>query len=143
MIYHLFSLLLFLCLNSFWFVFLQFFFVKCSNNFFAYRITNNIYPRNSAFIFFNHKNLFRPIWNIVSCKNDFIFWYSRNITNFKFRILIINFFTRVNICACFYMLNFPSLFVYFISMSFFSNNDLLIYYKIYCLYPLLFYLACS
>ena len=36
----------------------------------------------------------------------FVFWYSNNITNFKFEILIINFFVRVHICVWFYIRRF-------------------------------------
>ena len=92
-------------LNSFWFVFffLRFFFAKHSNNFFAFKITNTTCLGHSVFIYFNHKNFFRTIWKIAFCKNVFIFWYSNNITNFKFRIFINNFFTRVNIFALFYI----------------------------------------
>ena len=77
--------------------FLQLFFSKRSNNFFIFKIASNIWPRNSIFNFCNNKSFFRPIKNIVFCKNVFVFWYSNNITNFKFRIFIINFFTWVNI----------------------------------------------
>ena len=52
-------------------------------------VTNNICPR--------------PIWNITFCKNVFVFWYFNNMTNFKFRILIINFVITVNLCASFYI----------------------------------------
>ena len=83
--------------------FLQFFFVKCSNNYFVVKITNNIYPRNSFLNFFNHKNFFRPISKITFCKNVLKFWYSYMITNFKFRIFLIIFFIKVNICALLYI----------------------------------------
>ena len=77
--------------------FFQFFFLKCCNNFFVFKIINNICPRHNVFTYFDHKNFFIPIWNIAFCKNFFIFSYSNIITNFKFRIFIIIFFTRVNI----------------------------------------------
>ena len=41
------------------------------------------------FNLFNHKDLFRPIWRVIFCKNVFIFWYSYLIANFRFRIFII------------------------------------------------------
>ena len=69
-------------------MFFQFFFVKCSNNFFPVKIICNICLRHSIFNFFNQKNFFRPIWSVTFCKNVFIFWYSKNITNFKFKIFI-------------------------------------------------------
>ena len=78
---------------------LQFFFVKCSNYFLAVKMTNKICPRNSIFNFFNHKNLSRPIWSVIFYKNVLIFLYSYMITNFKFRIFLIIFFIKVNICA--------------------------------------------
>ena len=46
--------------------FFQFFFVQCSNNFFSIKIINNISIWHSIFNFFNHKNFFRPIWNVTS-----------------------------------------------------------------------------
>ena len=42
------------------------FFVKHSNTFFTAKITNNIHPRDIAFDYFNHKNLFWPIRNYVT-----------------------------------------------------------------------------
>ena len=73
---------LFNYLNSFWFVFFfQFFFVKLFKNFFVLKITNYVHVGRSVFNFFNHKNFFRPIWDIAFCKNVFIFWYSNNTTN--------------------------------------------------------------
>ena len=78
-------------------LFLQIFFVKRSNSFFPIKIINNKRPRYSIFSFFNHKNFFRPIWSVTFGKNIFLFWYSSSITNFKFRMLIINLFTGVNI----------------------------------------------
>ena len=77
-------------------------FVKCSNNFFSIKIINNICPWHTSFVFFNHKNFFRLIWIITFYRSIFIFLYS-NIISFKFRIFILNFFTRVNICASFYI----------------------------------------
>ena len=85
-------------LNCFWFVF-----VKYSNNFFAIRIINNICPQHSIFNFFNHKNIFRPIWSISFRKNIFICSYSNNISNFQFRIFFIIFLTRVKILLWFYI----------------------------------------
>ena len=40
------------------------------------------------FYFFNNKNFFRLIWNVASCKNIFMLWYSYLITVVKFRIFI-------------------------------------------------------
>ena len=83
--------------------FLKFFFIKSSNKFFSIKIFNSISPQHNIFNFFNHKNFFRPFWSLMFCKNIFIFQYSNNIANFKFRIFIINFFTTVNICVSFYI----------------------------------------
>ena len=80
---------------------LQFFFIKCSNNFFTIEIINNICSWNSIFYFTNNKTFFRPVWCVSFSKNVFVFWNSYMITNFKFRIFTINFFTRVNICIIF------------------------------------------
>ena len=77
------------------------FFIKCSTNFFTIEIINNISPWNSIFSFFNHKNFFRPIWSISFSKKVFILWYSNMFASFKFRIFIITFFNRVNICIIF------------------------------------------
>ena len=86
--------------------FLQFVFVKCSNNIFFIKIINNIRPRHSIFNFFNHKNFFRPIWSVTFCKNIFIFWFSNIINSFKFWIFIISFFSIINICVWFYISRF-------------------------------------
>ena len=96
-----FSLYYFFHYKLFLIWYLQFILVKRSNIFFSFKMTNNICPRNSVFNFFSDKNFFRPIWNIAFCKNVFVFRYSNYITNFKFRILIISFLTRFNICAWF------------------------------------------
>ena len=96
-----FSLYYFFHYKLFLIWYLQFILVKRSKIFFSFKMTNNICPRNSVFNFFNDKNFFRPIWNIAFCKNVSVFRYSNYITNFKFRILIISFLTRFNICAWF------------------------------------------
>ena len=82
--------------------FLHFFFAKSSNNSFAVRIVNNVSPRHSIFNFFNHKNFFRPIWSVTFRKKLFMFWYSNNITNFKFKISFIIFLIK-SICVGFYI----------------------------------------
>ena len=96
-----FLLITFSILNFFWIVF-------CSS--FAQNVPTVSSPLRSSitcvygavfFNGFNHKNFFRQICSVNICKNAFLFWYSNSTTNFKFRILIINFFTRVNISACF------------------------------------------
>ena len=84
-------------------LFFEFFFVKHPNKFFACKISNKKCLRSSTFNFCKNKNFFRPIWNIAVCENVFIFWYSNNISNFKFRIFIINFLIRINICVWFYI----------------------------------------
>ena len=43
---------------------------------------------HSVFNFFNHKNIFRPIWSANFCRNILIFWYSDNMTNFSLRIYL-------------------------------------------------------
>ena len=77
--------------------FWQFFFVKSSNNFFSIKIINNICQRHNVFNFLNQKHFFWPIWNVTFCKNIFTFWYSNKITNFKFKIFIVNVFTRIKV----------------------------------------------
>ena len=41
---------------------------------------------------------FRPVWSISFSKNIFVFENSYMITNFKFKIFIINVFIRINTC---------------------------------------------
>ena len=102
--YHL-SSWLFFHSKFFLICFSQLFFVKSSINFFSVMILYNICPRNSIFYFFHYKKFFRSNWSVTFCKNIFIYWYSNNITNFKFRIFIINFVTRVNICVFYVILH--------------------------------------
>ena len=67
-VYRIFSLLIFnykLFLTSF----LQFFYVKHSNNLSTIKLTNKICPQHSIFNFFNHKNFFRPIRSVTFCKS--------------------------------------------------------------------------
>ena len=84
-------------------LFLESLLQKHCNNFFVFKMTNNICPLHSVLNFFHQKDFFRSIWNLVFCKFVFIFGYSNNITNFKLSIFIISFFARVNICASFYI----------------------------------------
>ena len=93
-------------------MFFEFFFVKHPNKFFACKISNKKCLRSSTFNFCKNKNFFRPIWNIAVCENVFIFWYSNNISNFKFRIFIINFLIRINICVWFYINRLPCFLFY-------------------------------
>ena len=83
----LFLLITFSTLNSC--CFLQFFFIKRSNNFFTNEMVNSICPQNCIFKFFNYKNVFRTIWSIFFSKNVFVFSYSYVITNFRFGISVI------------------------------------------------------
>ena len=59
--------------------------------------------KNSISNYFNCKNFFRSIWSVKFCKNVFMFFYSYIITNFKFRLLFIIFYTKVNIRAWLYI----------------------------------------
>ena len=79
-------------LNSLWFAFCYFFFVKHSKDFYTLKVTNNTCPQDTCCNVFNYKNSFRPFCNLDFCKNAFMFWYSNKITNFKFMIRIFNFF---------------------------------------------------
>ena len=83
--------------------FLHIVFMKRSNNFLSFKIINTICVGHNIFNFLNHKKFLRPLCNKTFWKNVFIFWYSNNITNFEFRIFIINFFNRLNKCAWFYI----------------------------------------
>ena len=56
-----------------------------------------------VFNFFDQKNFFRPILSVPFSKNVFVFWNSVIIISFKFRILIINFFIKINICIIFHI----------------------------------------
>ena len=80
---------------------LQFFFIKCSNNFFTIKIINNICPWNCIFNFTNNKNFFRPVWCVSFSKNIFVFWNSYIIANNKLRIFIINLIFKINTCIVF------------------------------------------
>ena len=62
------------------------------------------------------------IWNIAFCKNVYIFWYSNDITNFKFRIVIINFFTRVNIYVWFRSRGFTFLALWYVLLYLFTMS---------------------
>ena len=104
--------------------FLQFLFIKSSNNFIPVKIINKISPWDSIFNFFNQKMFFKPIWSVTFCKNIFIFWYSNNITNSKPRILIN---ICVNICVWFYV-------------NRFHFNENFNYHDMYCYIYLLYYL---
>ena len=104
---------------------LEFFFIKCSSNFFSIEIINNICTWNCIFNFNNNKNFFRPVWCIPFSKNIFVFRNSYVIANFKFRIFIINFFFKINICIIFNIGRFLYSYVYLYSSTISSN--LLIY----------------
>ena len=99
----LFLLITFSILNSFWFV-------SCNS------FSKNVpivpsplrslisYVHNAEFLtFLITKSFFRPIWNVTFCKNVFIFWRSYIVTKFKLRVSLLIFFTRVNLCALFYI----------------------------------------
>ena len=90
-------------LNSFWFVFLQLFFVKCSKNYFSFKISNNICPQDSVFNFFSHKYFFGLISNTAFLQKCFSILIFQQYHHFKFRIFISNLFTKVNKCAWFYI----------------------------------------
>ena len=107
---------------------MQFFFKKRSNNLFFVKITNNICPRRCVFKFCNHKNFFRPIWSVTFCKNVSIWPYSNNIINFKFRIFIINPFTKSNLCNWFYINRVDFNFLWYVLLYIFPlSSNLLIY----------------
>ena len=63
------------------------------------------YPKSFCLIKRRYIVLFlsfsRLVWSISFRKKYLVFWYSYIITNFKFRIFIINLFTKVNICIIF------------------------------------------
>ena len=83
-------LLGYLFYSKFFFIcFLQFIFIKHSNNIFTIEIIDNLCSWNNIYNFFDYKNSFRPIWSISFSKSVFLFWYSYMITNLKFRIIII------------------------------------------------------
>ena len=75
-----FSLYYFFNFKLFLIRFFQFFFLKRCNNFFVFKIIDNICPRHNIFTYFDHKNFFIPIWNIAYCKIFFIFSYSNIIS---------------------------------------------------------------
>ena len=80
------SLDYFLKSKLFFIFFLQFFFVKRSNNFFTVKITNNICSRHSILNFFNHKNFFWPIWYLfekMSLYFDILTWFATSKLGFS------------------------------------------------------------
>ena len=86
--------------SKFYFIcFLQFYCTKRPKNLFTVKIANNICPRDSAFIFFNHKNFLRPIWNIAFCKKFFYFDILTGSPTLNFRIFFIIIYNKLNICA--------------------------------------------
>ena len=90
-----FRLITFSTINSVWFVFCYCFSsdVLTISSSLRSLITYvfDFFNHKNSLIFFNHKNSFRPIWCVTFWKNMFIFWNSNNITNFKFRIYLIDF----------------------------------------------------
>ena len=92
-------------LNSVWFAFFQLFFIKhLYNCFFSMKDFCCICPWQSTFDISNNKN---TSWSVPFCKNSFIFWYYHAI--FKFRIVIIIFNFKVNICTQLYVLDLTSI----------------------------------
>ena len=74
-------LIIFSILNFCWLVFLHFFFIKTSSNWFTIPVTNNWSPRNCIFNFANNKNFFKPILRVSFRKNVFLFWNYNTIAN--------------------------------------------------------------
>ena len=68
---------------------LQFAFGKCSNNFFAIRIINDLCSLYRVISLFDCKKFFRLIWSATVCKIFFVFLCSHTTTNFKFRTFVI------------------------------------------------------
>ena len=102
MVYHLFFRLLF---QLFLICFLQYLFVKRSNDLFTVKITNIICPWHSFLKFFNHKRFFWPIWNVTFYKIVFIFWYCNMINNLGYSLLKIPY-SFFFLLKSIYMLNF-------------------------------------
>ena len=90
-----FFLITFSILNSFWFVFCNAFSWNVPTVSSPLRSLITYVHRIVFLTFFNHKKFFRPIWSVNFCKNVFTFWNSNSITNFNFRIFIINFLSRL------------------------------------------------
>ena len=101
-VYDLFSWLLFHPLTPFDLYF-TILFHKTFQKFFSIKVFCYTRQKNSISNYFNCKNFFRPIWSVKFCKNVFIFLYSYIITNFKFRLLFIIFYNKVNIRAWIYI----------------------------------------
>ena len=97
-----FLLITFSVLNSFWFVFCYCFSWKALIISSPWRSLIKCL-RHSIFNIFHHENFFTSIWNVNFCTQKIIYWYFNNIINFTVRIFVINFFTRINICAWFYI----------------------------------------
>ena len=96
-----FSLYYFFNSKLFLICFFQFFFVKCPNSFFVFKIIHGICPQNNILTFCNHKNLFRPIWNKPIYKNVFIFCYI-------FIFFDVGYFSLISLLESIYVLDFTS-----------------------------------
>ena len=96
-----FSLYYFFNLKLFLTCFFQFIFVKRSYNFFPLRSLIT-YVHGTVFSTFLITKPSSDQFGVCNLwQNILVFWYSNIITNFKFWIFIINFFTKVNICVWF------------------------------------------
>ena len=71
--------------------FLQFVFAKYFNKVFSIKIINEICLRYSIFNFFNHKNLFRPIWSVNFAKATLYFDILKLSQILSLRFLLLTF----------------------------------------------------
>ena len=73
------------------------------------------------------RNFFRPISRISFSKNVFVFSYSYMMTNFKSRVYIITFFTKVKICIILYINDFILIVLWYVLLYSFtiSSNSLM------------------
>ena len=64
--------------------------IKCSNNFFTVEINTIIWPWYNIFYFFDHKNVFWPIWRGVFFKNIFKFFPWLSTLNSRIFVIMLN-----------------------------------------------------
>ena len=88
-VYRLFSWLFFqACIHfSLW---LATFLIKCSNNFCTVEINTIIWSLYSIFYFFDHKNVFWPIWRGAFFKNIFVFLPWLPTLNSRIFVILLN-----------------------------------------------------
>ena len=96
-------------------------------NFFWFFLATLVHKNFQQFLFrFNHKNFFRPIWNVTFCKIIFVFQFSYMVTNFK---VLINFLAAPDSFFIMYWI-----FFYIIILQPWFQWDIVKFAAFFCLY---------